>query len=104
LRFSGFEQAAVEAFSTRLKIVIVIAVATFGALILRLWLLQVVQGPDYRVKSENNRIQLRDIPPFRGMIFDRNGELLVDNRPSFDLFLVPEDIQTARIWRRAWTG
>jgi penicillin-binding protein 2 len=93
LRFSGFEQAAVEAFSTRLKIVIVIAVATFGALILRLWLLQVVQGPDYRVKSENNRIQLRDIPPFRGMIFDRNGELLVDNRPSFDLFLVPEDIQ-----------
>ena len=96
MRFSGFEQASIEVFSARLKIVIVIAVAAFGALILRLWLLQVVQGPDYRVQSENNRIQLQDIPPFRGMIFDRNGELLVDNRPSFDLFLVPEDIQNRR--------
>jgi penicillin-binding protein 2 len=93
LRFSGFEKASIEAFSTRMKIVIVITVATFGILILRLWLLQVVHGPNYRVQSENNRIQLLDIPPFRGMIFDRNGELLVDNRPSFDLFLVPEDIQ-----------
>jgi len=96
LRFSGFEQASIEVFSMRLKIVIVLAVVTFGALILRLWMLQVVQGPDYRVQSENNRIQLQDIPPFRGMIFDRNGELLVDNRPSFDLFLVPEDIQNRR--------
>jgi penicillin-binding protein 2 len=93
LRFSGFEKASTEAFSTRLKIVIIIAVMTFGAIILRLWLLQVVHGPNYRVQSENNRIQLLDIPPFRGMIFDRNGALLVDNRPSFDLFLVPEDIQ-----------
>jgi penicillin-binding protein 2 len=93
LRFSGFEQASMEVFSIRLKILVIIAVAAFGALILRLWLLQVVHGPEYRVKSENNRIQLQDIPPFRGMIFDRNGELLVDNRPSFDLFLVPEDIR-----------
>jgi penicillin-binding protein 2 len=93
LGYSGFEKASIEIFSTRLKILIVIAVATFGALVLRLWLLQVVHGPNYRVKSENNRIQLLDIPPFRGMIFDRNGELLVDNRPSFDLFLVPEDVR-----------
>ncbi|MBN2032290.1 MAG: penicillin-binding protein 2 [Deltaproteobacteria bacterium] len=96
MRFSDFEQASMEAFSTRLKIFVIIAAAAFGVLILRLWLLQVVHGPEYRVKSENNRIQLQDIPPFRGMIFDRNGELLVDNRPSFDLFLIPEDIQNRK--------
>jgi len=87
---NSFEQASEEIFGTRLKILILIAAVTFAALILRLWLLQVVQGPSYRTQSESNRIHLRDIPPFRGMIFDRHGELLVDNRPSFDLFIVPE--------------
>lgn len=83
-----------EVFSIRFKILVLIAVAGFAGLLLRLWLLQVVQGPGYRVQSENNRIHLQDIPPFRGMIFDRHGELLVDNRPSFDLFVVPEEIQS----------
>ena len=96
MRYSGFEQASIEAFGTRLKIVVVIAVATFCALALRLWLLQVVQGPEYRIKSESNRIQLLDLFPFRGMIFDRNGEVLVDNRPSFDLFVVPEEIKNRK--------
>lgn len=96
MRYFGFEQASIEGYSTRLKIVIVISVAVIAALILRLWLLQVIQGPSYRVQSENNRIHLQDIPPFRGMIFDRHGDLLVDNRPSFDLFLLPEDIQSRK--------
>jgi len=94
LKTSGFEQATVEVFSTRLKILILLAVVGFAALLLRLWLLQVVHGPAYRTQSENNRIHLQDIPPFRGMIFDRHGELLVDNRPSFDLFVVPEEIES----------
>ena len=68
----------------------------FAALILRLWFLQVVSGPDYRIQSENNRIHLQDIPPFRGMIFDRKGELLVDNRPSFNMYIIPEDIQDSK--------
>ncbi len=59
-----------------------------------MWFLQIVNGPTYRVKSENNRIRLQDIPPFRGMIFDRHGEVLVDNRPSFDLFVVPEEVHS----------
>jgi penicillin-binding protein 2 len=94
LKSSTFEQASIEVFSTRLKIVTLVATVAFAALLLRLWLLQVVHGPSYRIQSENNRIHLQDIPPFRGMIFDRHGELLVDNRPSFDLFVVPEEIQS----------
>jgi penicillin-binding protein 2 len=62
-------------------------------LVLRLWILQIINGPKYRVQSENNRIHLQDIPPFRGMIFDRDGDMLVDNRPSYDLYVIPEDIQ-----------
>jgi len=73
--------------------VILVVVVVFVALVLRLWYLQLLKGPEYRVKSENNRIHLQDIPPFRGMIYDRHDELLVDNRPSFDMYIIPEDIQ-----------
>lgn len=72
---------------------ILFVVVVFVALVLRLWYLQLIKGPEYRVKSENNRIHLQDIPPFRGMIYDRHDELLVDNRPSFDMYIIPEDIQ-----------
>lgn len=65
----------------------------FGVLILRLWFLQIVNGRIYRTSSENNRIHLRSIPPFRGIIFDRDGEILVGNRPSFDLCTIPEEVQ-----------
>jgi len=65
----------------------------FVGLIFRLWYLQVVNGWKYRAKSENNRIHLQDIPPLRGMIFDRNGRLLVNNRASYDLCVIPEDVQ-----------
>jgi len=68
-------------------------VALFSILVLRLWFLQIVNGPDYRARSEHNRIRLHDIPPFRGMIMDRKGNVLVDNRPSYDLNIIPEDIQ-----------
>lgn len=93
LRSSGFESISVEIFNNRLKKVTILVIGVIVALVLRLWFLQIVNGPKYRVQSENNRIHLQDIPPFRGMIFDRDGELLVDNRPSYDLYVIPEDIQ-----------
>ena len=71
-------------------------IAALAALVLRLWFLQIVNGPAYRTQSENNRIHLQDILPFRGVIFDRNGELLVDNRPSYNLYLIPEQIQNQK--------
>jgi len=70
-----------------------VVLMAFGILILRLWTLQIVNGPAYRAKSEHNRIRLHDIPPFRGMIMDRNSEVLVDNRPSYDLYVIPEEVQ-----------
>jgi len=93
LRSSGFDQVSVEIYNSRLKKVTLIVMVSFACLIMRLWVLQIVNGPIYRTQSENNRIHLQNIPPFRGMVLDRNGALLVDNRPSYNLYIIPEQIQ-----------
>ncbi|MEK7222332.1 MAG: penicillin-binding protein 2, partial [Nitrospirota bacterium] len=59
----------------------------------RLWYLQVVKGTYYRALSEQNRIRTVDLKPARGLIFDRHGELLANNVPSFNLYLTVEDIR-----------
>jgi len=51
-----------------------------------------VEGEELRQRSENNRLRLQELPPWRGMILDRNGEVLVANRPSYDLIEVMEDV------------
>jgi penicillin-binding protein 2 len=43
--------------------------------------------------SENNRIRLLENPADRGMLLDRKGRILAHNRPSFEVYLVPEDVQ-----------
>ncbi|MGD2124607.1 MAG: penicillin-binding protein 2 [Desulfobacteraceae bacterium] len=96
MRRSGFDPISVEVYSKRLRLVIFLIIAVLAALVMRLWLLQIAHGPAYRTQSENNRIHLQDIAPFRGMIFDRYGELVVDNRPSFDMYIIPEEIQNPR--------
>ena len=85
-----------EVFNRRLRILTLCVFAVFAVLVLRLWSLQILKGAELRVQSENNRIQLQDIPPFRGMIFERSGELLVDNRPSYNLYIIPEQIQNQK--------
>ena len=60
-------------------------------LLFRLFYLQIIEGENFRRLSENNCIRLQSIDPPRGLIFDRNGELLVDNRPSYDLSIVVKD-------------
>jgi penicillin-binding protein 2 len=51
----------------------------------------VIEGQELRRLSENNCIRLQSTDAFRGMIFDRNGILLVDNRPAFDLSIILKD-------------
>jgi penicillin-binding protein 2 len=63
----------------------------FSLLMARLFFLQVIEGQEFRRLSENNCIRLQHIDPFRGLIFDRNSEIMVDNRPSFDLGIVLKD-------------
>jgi len=90
---SGFNPAEADIFQRRLTKLTFFILLVFGVLFVRLWFLQVISGSKFRTQSENNRIHLRDVMPFRGLIYDRNGELLVDNRPFFILGAVPEDIR-----------
>ncbi len=80
-----------EWFKQRLPWAMAIVLAVFGALFMRLFYLQILEGPEYRRLSENNCIRLQEIPAPRGLIFDRNGRMLVDNRPSFNLTIVLKD-------------
>jgi penicillin-binding protein 2 len=67
--------------------------AAFAVLIVRLFYLQIIEGEEFRRLSENQSIRLQSIEPPRGLIFDRNGVLLVDNFPSFDLNITLKDAE-----------
>lgn len=75
----------------RVMIASLCVLIVFMILFLRLVYLQLIKGEEYRRLSETNCVRLKSIKPSRGLIFDRYGELLVDNRPAFDLMIVLED-------------
>src|SRR5438094_893021 len=78
-------------FQLRMAVAIGVVCAAFALVGLRLWYLQVERGAQMRYYSEKNRIRLVRVPAPRGVVYDRNGEILIDNRPSFDVLFVPED-------------
>lgn len=61
-------------------------------LLARLGYLQLVQHGYYAGQALGNQVQGRKVPPRRGIIFDRNGEVMVANRAGFRLVLVPEQV------------
>ncbi len=69
-----------------------IVAGLFCVLALRLWYLQVLGVDHYRKLSERNRIRYVAIEAPRGAIFDRNGTLLVDNRPAFTVSALRQEI------------
>ncbi len=72
----------------------IIALSIFFVFILcRLWYLQLMRGEEFSNLAKNNRIRIRRVPGSRGMILDQKKEILVDNRQSFQVSLVPEDIE-----------
>ena len=82
-----------EWYKSRLNGAILCVLAAFTVLIARLFYLQVLEGEEFRRLSENNCIRLQSLAPPRGLIFDNNNNLLVDNRPSFDLGIILKDAQ-----------
>lgn len=77
--------------SIRANIALGIAAGLFFLIALRLFYLQILKGDHYRVRSENNRLRTVFVPPPRGIIYDRNGQPLVRNRPAFNVEFVAED-------------
>ena len=66
----------------RLAIVGVVALSLFAALFARLYFLQVLAAPEYKLAAEANQVRVVKDPAPRGRILDRNGKVLVDNRAS----------------------
>ncbi|HEX8499554.1 MAG TPA: penicillin-binding protein 2 [Pyrinomonadaceae bacterium] len=77
----------------RLRVIQVIVLALLAALGTRLYFLQVVNGAYYAERAENQRVRLLPIPAPRGVIFDRNGKILVDSRPTFNVILSREEMK-----------
>ena len=86
-----FQKEVAPEFRRRTYLLMTVVSIVFLFLLGRLSFLQLLQGERFTYLAENNRIRLKKIPGIRGMIFDRNDQLVVDNRPSFDLLFVPED-------------
>ncbi|AIS18236.1 penicillin-binding protein 2 [Pseudomonas rhizosphaerae] len=87
LKDHGKEQGLVN---RRLLACALLVLALSLALVGRLYFLQVIEFAYNSTVSENNRVHVLPIPPERGVIYDRNGVVLADNRPSFNLTLTRE--------------
>lgn len=79
-------------FRSRAAVAFIGIVLLVGALILNLYHIQVNQYQDYRTRSNDNRIKVVPIAPNRGLIYDRNGVVLAENRPVFSLEITPEKV------------
>jgi penicillin-binding protein 2 len=80
-----------EWFNQRLSGAMLLVLVAFAVLVMRLLYLQIIEGAEYRRLSEINSIRLQDIDAPRGLILDRNNQLIVDNRPAFDLKIILKD-------------
>jgi len=67
-------------------------VLLFGMLVLQLARMQIVDHDSYNAQAESNRFRTIPVLPARGLIYDRNGEQLVSNRPVFSAAVVPADV------------
>ncbi|MDL2285848.1 penicillin-binding protein 2 [Desulfococcaceae bacterium OttesenSCG-928-F15] len=84
-------------YRSRLLVAFLIFFLFFLILLFRLFYLQILKGEEYARLSATNRIQLQSINPHRGLIYDQKGDLLVDNRPSYDLFIVLSDAKPLNV-------
>ena len=84
---------AVPGLKNRFLMISLAAVGIFLLLLCRLWYLQIINTERYSELSEKNRIRYLPISAARGPIFDRDGKLLVDTRPSFDVAIMRQDME-----------
>ena len=77
---------------SRLRILQAVIAIVVVMLIGRLWQLQMIAGERYRLLSDRNRLRQVDVAAPRGVIYDRNGEILARNRPSFSVVIIPGDL------------
>lgn len=80
-------------FNARIVFCMAVVVLLIGVLVTRMINLQIVQHAQLSTKSDENRIHLQPLPPTRGLIYDTQGDLLAQNKPSYTLVLIKERIE-----------
>ncbi len=88
----GFQSTGLADIQGRLLLVRVVVLIIVGLLVVRLWQLQVRDGVYYRNLSHDNRTRSVALHPVRGFIYDRNGILLANSVPSFNLYVELGDV------------
>ncbi len=86
------EQPVVDAHRSRVYVLQAIVILFVAVIVLQLWRLQILEGDYYRHQADNNRFRQSRIQAQRGVIYDRNRILLVRNRPSYSIGIVPVDL------------
>ncbi len=76
----------------RVGSLLLIALLLFGVLAFRLWFLQILSGDEYVTYAKNNRVREVVVEAPRGVIYDRNYEILVENRAGLSVGLLPMDM------------
>src|SRR5688572_1351145 len=82
-----------QVYKNRVVIAAAFCLLAVLILIVRLFILQIVNHEVFSTLSQTNRLRLMAVAPNRGLIYDRNGVVLAENRPSYRLELVPEGVQ-----------
>ena len=80
-----------DAIKKKIRVFAILVIFVFICLLMRIWYLQILKWQYLTGLSENNRVRMVSLPAYRGTIKDRNGETLVSIRPSFNLYITPED-------------
>src|ERR671929_1099283 len=80
----------------RVAVLGAVALVLFAVIFFRLWYLQVLSGDKYLAEANDNRVREVKVEAPRGQIVDRNGSVLVDNRPALAVQVLPQNLPTDR--------
>lgn len=84
--------AEANLFARRTVIALLVVSLMLVMIVSNLYYLQVTRFEAYQTRSNGNRIKVLPVAPNRGLIYDRNGMLLAENKPVFALEVVPEEV------------
>ena len=79
-------------FVGRIILSIVVATLLLGTVVTRLVQLQILNYEQYTERAQGNRIRTQPVAPIRGLVLDRNGRVLAENLPAYQLELIPEQV------------
>lgn len=82
----------VRMFKVRAIVASLISIVLISLLLIRLFQLQIIEHAHFDTLSDNNRVRLMSSAPNRGLIYDRQGMILAENRPTFSLDITPEEV------------